>query len=655
MSSRNKKQVGLVQIGDRFGTDYYFPYSIGLLQAYAQKNLSTPGEFIFKLPIYKRIDVESAIDYLINTDIVFFSSYLWNHEINLKIAEGVKKKNSNVAIVFGGPKIPESQDMGEKFINKHEFVDIICCGEGEIPFLKILENYQEKAWGKVPSIGYMKENKQYVHNLQAERITDVDKIPSPYLEGIFDTLIEAYPEERWAGLLETNRGCPFSCSYCYWGKQTRSKVYKFQEERVFKEIDWFSEHKIEFVFCCDANFGMLERDLEIAEKVAANKKLYGYPKAFSIQNTKNSTGKIFTIQKILTDSGLQKGVNLALQSLNEKTLKSISRSNISNESYRDLQRMFTGNKIPTFSDMIIALPDETYDSFTSGASNLIKDGQHNRIQFINLSILENTEMAEPEYLEKFGFVVAESKLVPHHTSLNEEDKNTEFQRLVVGTNTMPKEEWVKTRVFCWMISLLYFNKLLQIPFLLLNTLYSVSFKELTELFMFRYYECRKLSEIKSFLTKKALEIQAYGYEHIASKKWLNIWWPVDEYIFIELCAENNLRQFYEESECLLANFLQRKSLEIPPGLLKEAIWINKDLIKQPFIDKDLRVTLNYNILEIYQRKLNGIDIQLKERVLNYTIDRTTNKWLSLDDWLKEVVWYGTKKGAYLYSWKQAKW
>ncbi len=650
MSFKNKIQVGLVQIGDRFGTDYYFPYSIGLLQAYAQKYLPEPDSFVFKLPIYKRITIKSAVNYLKNTDIIFFSSYLWNHEINLKIAEGVKKNNS-ITIVFGGPNIPESPDMGKKFMNKYEFIDIICCGEGEIPFLKILENYQEKSWEKVPSIGYMNENKQYVHNPQTERITDIDKIPSPYLEGIFNRLIKAYPEERWAGLLETNRGCPFSCSYCYWGKQTRSKVYKFQKERIFKEIDWFSEHKIEFVFCCDANFGIFERDQEIAEKVAKNKKRFGYPKAFSVQNTKNSTEKIFTMQKILTDSGLQKGVNLALQSLNEKTLKSINRSNISSESYKELQQMFTGNKIPTFSDMIIALPDETYDSFTAGVSDLINAGQHNRIQFINLSILENTEMAEPEYLEKFGLVVTESKLISHHTSLNGEDKNTEIQRLVVGTNAMPREEWVKTRVFCWMTSLLYFNKLLQIPFLILNTLHSVSFKELIELFISKHEECRRLSEIVSFLTRKAIDIQEGGYEHVASEKWLNIWWPVDEYIFIELCAENRLTQFYKESEYLLSDFLQEKGMKMPARLLKETISINKDLIKLPFVDKDLKVTLNHNILEVYNKKLTGLDVPLKQYITSYIIDRTTNKWPNLKDWLRKVVWYGTKKGEYLYNFK----
>jgi radical SAM superfamily enzyme YgiQ (UPF0313 family) len=652
-ADKRQIQVGLVQVGESFGSEYYLPYSIGLLQAYAQKYLSAPGEYNFHLPIYKRLGVEAAADRLSNCDIVFFSSYLWNHNINLKIAGALKSRRTDIVIVFGGPMVPEAPDAAKKFLRDHPSIDLICYGEGEVPFLKILENVQQKAWEKAPSAGFINKENHYVHNPRSERIKDIDEIPSPYLEGVFDALLKAYPEERWSALIETNRGCPFTCAYCYWGKKTRSRVYQFGKERIFSEIDWISRNKIKFVFCCDANFGMLERDREIAEKVAENKKLYGYPEAFSVQNTKNSTKKIFEMQKLFNDSGLQKGVNLALQSLNEKTLKSINRSNISNEVYKDLQNMFTQNNIPTFSDLIIGLPDESYGSFTSGVSGLIESGQHNRIQFINLTILENTEMADPEYQIRYGFVLADSRLVPHHTSLDDKGDRGEFQKLVVGTNTMPEEDWIKTRVFCWMISLLYFNKLLQVPFLLLNSLYSASFRELTEIFIKGLDGCGKLSEIASFFTGKAMDIQKGGSEHVASKEWLNLWWPADEYMFIKLCAGDGLDEFYREAEFVLSRFAGEKGLEMPDGLLHEAIWINKDLIKQLFTETNLEVALHFNILEIYHGKLNGADIPLTEGPVNYIIDRTAARWSNLDDWLKEVVWYGSKRGAYHYQFKNA--
>jgi radical SAM superfamily enzyme YgiQ (UPF0313 family) len=644
-------KVGLVQIGDKFGNQYYLPYSIGLLQAYAQKKLKNPEEFVFLLAIYKKIKIDKSIDYLLEADIVFFSTYIWNHKISLEIAKGIKQRKDDCIIVFGGPQVPESADEMKIFLRNYPFIDIGCYGEGEIPFLSILENAKERSWKNVPSIGFTTKDNNFMYNPVSERIKNLNEIPSPYLEGIFDSLIEANPQEEWSALIETNRGCPHTCAFCYWGKKTRNKVYQYEMERVFKEIDWISQQKIEFVFCCDANFGLLKRDVDIVLKVTENKKRYDYPKAFSIQNTKNSTEKIFMIQKILNDSGLQKGVNLALQSLNENTLKSISRRNITNKIYRDLQQMFTQNKIPTFSDLIIGLPNENYDTFTDGVSELIESGQHNRIQFINLTILENTEMSKPKYQKEYGLLIKELKAIPHHTIVDSELEVYETQNLVIGTATMLKEEWVKTRAFCWIMSLFYFNKLLQIPFILMNKICSVSYRELTEIFMVRSDRYSKISEILTFFITKAKEIQNGGCEHVASKEWLNIWWPADEYMFIKICVEGHLAAFYEEAELTISDFLKEKKINFYSKLLHDAVRLNKSLIKLPFIETDMDISLDYNIFEIYQGVLNGLDVPLKTGDFNYTIDRTSQKWATWDEWFREVVWYGTKKGAYLYDCK----
>ncbi|MBF0188828.1 MAG: FAD-dependent thymidylate synthase, partial [Magnetococcales bacterium] len=54
-------------------------------------------------------------------------------------------------------------------------------------------------------------------------------------------------------------------TFCDWGSATLSKVTRFDMERIKAEIDWFAEKRIEFIFCCDANFGILRRDMEIID------------------------------------------------------------------------------------------------------------------------------------------------------------------------------------------------------------------------------------------------------------------------------------------------------------------------------------------------------------------------------------------------------
>ena len=646
---KNKTKVGLVQIGDKFGEQYYLPYSIGTLQAYAQKYANDPGSFDFITPIYRREKLSDSSQYLAPTDIVFFSVYIWNYKISLAIAKVLKSRREDLIVVFGGPQIPETKEKLEAFLKKNPQVDLACYGEGEITFVKILDNFKDRSWNNVPSIGYIDGNGRFVFTQAAKRVSDLNEIPSPYLEGIFDPLINK-PDEKWSALIETNRGCPFTCAFCYWGSKTKSKVFQFDQGRVFKEIDWISDKKIEFVFCCDANFGILPRDAEIAAKIADNKKRYGYPKAFSVQNMKNSSDKIFAIQKMLNDFGLQKGVNLALQSVNEETLKNIKRKNIRSKVYAELQKKFVSEKIATFSDMIIGLPGETYDTFTEGVSFVIESGQHNRIQFINLVLLENTAMSDRYYIEKFGLVIRESDIFPHHTTLGEAEEVSETQDLVVGTAAMPVDDWVKTRVFCWIISLLYFNKLLQIPFALINALSKVTYKELAEVFMLDDWRYPAISEIFRLFRGKADGIKNGGQEHIQSKEWLNIWWPADEYIFIKLCARNEIDKFYNEAETLL----KEKFWKAGNDVIAESVKLNKSLIKRPFVETDLSIKVKHNIYEVYQCVLNGKAVPLKTGEYVCTVERSREKWVTLDDWCKEVVWYGTKKGAYLYGCRQIK-
>jgi radical SAM superfamily enzyme YgiQ (UPF0313 family) len=644
--------VGLVQVGDNFGDQYYLPYSVGILQAYAESKLKNPKNFKFLLPVYKRGDIQEVVNRLKCSQIVFFSTYLWNFQYSLEIAKRLKKEQPSCVVVFGGPQVPENKERLCNFLNKYKQVDIGCCGEGEPAFLSILENYSDRHnWSYIPTIAFLDKNGSFIKTKIAERIRDLDEIPSPYISKIFEPLIEKNPEENWSALFETNRGCPFSCAFCAWGAGGKQKVFKFDVSRIYEEINWFSENKIEFIFCCDANFGMFPRDLEITTKVAENKNKSGYPMRFSVQNTKNSTKKVMKLQEILDKSDLQKGVNLALQSVNPETLSSVNRANIKESVYQDLQEEFTRKGIPTFSDIILGLPNETYQSFTKGVSSIIASGQHNRIQFINLTVLENTEMANKEYIAKYGLVLQESTIISHHTSIENNDI-LETQNLVVGSKSMPKDDWITTRVFCWLTSLFHFNKILQIPFIILNEELEISYKDLIESFL---YATRKknpiISGMVSELKKIAVETQKGNGEYVPSKEWLNVWWPADEYLFIRMIFNKELDLFYDEAEKLLSDYLKSNKLELQNNLLKESILLNKSLIKTPSSDNDISINLSYNIPEYYTGILRGQKVTIKQKQGCYSIKRSDETWDSQDKWLRESVWYSTKKGNFLYKLK----
>lgn len=644
-----KYTIGLVQINNSFSGQEYLPLSIGMLQAYIEKHYPHSDRLDYLLPIYNRVPVKTAANKLSHADIVFFSVYIWNYRISLEIARKLKAVSPEMLIVFGGPQVP---DKAEDFLRKYPFVNVACHGEGEKIALAILKHGLEGDWAQVPGISYVSESGLFVKNKQLTANKNLSEYPSPYLNGVFDPLIKEHPDVKWMALWETNRGCPFSCSFCDWGSGTKSQVRPYDLKRIYKEWEWFSDQKIEFVYCCDANFGLLKRDIEIAEKAAEIKKAYGFPKRLSVLNTKNVTERAYAVQKTLSKAGLSKGVDLALQSLDKQTLKNVNRSNVSVETYIKLQEKFTNDGIHTYSDLILGLPGETYDSFVRGYSTIIENGQHNRIRCGPLVILPNAEMGDPAYQKKYGMITIESDATNSHGGINDLNGDIrEKQTFVIATSSMPKKDWIRARVFSLVASLLHFNRVLQIPFILIHELCGISYQSIIEFFCdknsLKGFEI--IGGIHSLFFRNAQAIQTGGQEFIASEKWLKLLWPPDEFALIQLCTENRLDIFYQEAEQLLTELIMKRSQGIPPELLKESIQLNKYLLKQPFHKEDMKVELSYNILNFYRSVLMGTHIPLQKKKSVYQIDRTSMSWSTWEDWCREVVWYCNSIGAYMYD------
>ena len=636
--------IGLVQINNSFSEQYYFPYSVGLLQAYLIQN-SKRKDLIFQAPIFSRLAVPKAVEHILGADVVLFSIYVWNVRLSLEIAKQLKQLNPKIKLIFGGPQVP---DNSTKFLSEHTFVDIVVHGEGEITLTNLIDNLDTNDWKTVAGISYVDET-GFHHNHKGPRLKDINIVPSPYLMGLFDGIMLANPSVNWIAVWESNRGCPFSCTFCDWGSSTQNRIVTFELPRLFKEIDWFSAKKIDFVFCCDSNFGLLPRDLEISKYIAEVKKATNFPKYLSVQNTKNATERSYEVQKILSDAGFNKGVTISMQSMDKQTLKNIKRDNISIESFKELQRRFLKDGVETYSDLILALPGETYESFTQSIGEIVDNGQHHRIQFNNLSILPNAEMGNPEYQAKFGMVMVESDIINVHGYLPEiENDVKEKQQLVIATNSMSKEDWVKTRAFCWMTALLHFDKLIQVPILVTHYLTEIGYKEIIEMFMaddLKNYPT--IQWVRDFFLAKAKDIQNGGNEYCHSYEFLDIYWTADELCFIQILAYDKLNNFYHEALQYLSPLFRQ--IDQGQTILRESFVYNKAMIKRPFQKENLALKINFDMPTIYSDLVSGRDTSFIPGNYSFVINKTKQVWNSWNDYCREVIWWGNKKGAYLYT------
>jgi hypothetical protein len=359
---------------------------------------------------------------------------VWNWEYNKTLAKQIKDLGIKCYIVFGGPQV-SNRPFDTNFFKCHPYVDSIILGEGEESFASLLKNYLENKTQRI---------------YQVNRLNELD-IPSPYLTGVFDEIIINNPTATWNTVLETNRGCPFACTFCDWGSLTYTKIKKFPIDRIYAELEWLGKNQIDYLAFSDANFGIFkQRDYAIAEKLCEIKKNYGFPNQLNISFNKNSTKEAVDIVKLLSDSELSRGMTLSFQSLDDTVLNTIKRKNMDINNAKEIFHQLDTQSLTYYSELIIGLPDETLLSWKQGLFKLLSLGQHQCIDIFYSMLLENSEMNNPTYRQKHGlkFVELENFM---HINFVHDDQIVEKTKITRATNTMSESELVDAFMFSWII------------------------------------------------------------------------------------------------------------------------------------------------------------------------------------------------------------
>ena len=253
------------QQGPKEFNAHYLPYSAGVLWAYVQSFEHLRNKFYLGEFVWKRDSIEKSLQLIADSDIVGFSTYVWNKKYNYVLAKKLREVNPDVKIIFGGPEPPITDP---KFFEKFPFIDIMVKQEGEMSLKSVLESIDNIEDLKSVSGLLLNLNGEIFDTGAPERIKDLSEVPSPYLLGMFDKLVKDNPDVEWNATLETDRGCPYQCTFCDWGSLTYNKVKKFGLERVFAELEWIGKNKCGFLSITNANFGIFpERDNLIADKI----------------------------------------------------------------------------------------------------------------------------------------------------------------------------------------------------------------------------------------------------------------------------------------------------------------------------------------------------------------------------------------------------
>ena len=439
----------LIHKWDKKGV-WTFPLNIALIGAYAKKKLSEKN-IPFEIHLFK--DPVNIIEKIKNNkpDIVALAYYVWNSDLNRKIFDITKKYNKDCLTLGGGPNITSinaDEKGARKFFEKQKNCNAYIINQGEKglelsakKFFNLNKNIDKFISSPTPGLlvnNIKKANEVYVGE-DIGALENLNDIPSPYLNGDMDE----YFDGPYIPIIETNRSCPYRCTFCAWGINT-SKLAKFDDQRIIDEIEYISKRckKTTTLMIADANFGILERDETFAKKMHEAHTKYKFPSYVFAQWNKTRRDRIVKTAIALQGVG---SVGASLQSLNEKTLKAVKRKNFTLDQIVQMQNELKKYNLDQwFTELIIGLPYETKKTHIEANKKLI-DLDFDITNY-NLHMLPGTEMDTEESREKY-FKKMGWRLHDNCYGIYEGEKIFELQETVLQTNSLSIEDFRYFRFF----------------------------------------------------------------------------------------------------------------------------------------------------------------------------------------------------------------
>lgn len=427
-----KKKILLASIS--FSSYEWLPYAVGCLISYAIKDPRINELYEFMEPEYrsKSLDEKDFHENLKKADILGLTNWVWNQNYNDRIAKLYKTYRPDGLVIYGGVNVPEHPDFAKSYAEIRPFVDIFFCGPAEETFKNFLIMYPDTGLLNVPGTFTHGENHVIQDRYQYKDI----KIPSPYLDGIFEKIIDR-EKGSISAIFETNRGCPYACAFCDWGGMTRSKIIKADKQQVLDTISYImGKENIDKIEIGDANFGIFPEDVEYTKHMIAEKNKRKNDINLTMGGfAKNGSKYAEEIMRLMHDNfdayHGRKYIKLSFQSHDKTTLDAVQRSNIDNEKLIPMMKRFQEDGIEVDAEMIIGMPGDNQERWLETIQRNI-DLRINHQKSFTLYVVPNTPMAMPEYKEKYK-IKTKKVLVPYDL---DHVKSIEYHNMRIKGETM---------------------------------------------------------------------------------------------------------------------------------------------------------------------------------------------------------------------------
>jgi hypothetical protein len=296
-----------------------------------------------------------------NTSVVGFTSYMWNLDRNIHLAREIKAANPGIVVILGGPELD-----CRHWALAEEAVDSWVIGEGEEVFPDIIRDIQE--------------GKPLKRLYRSQGPVNLREIANPYLERIL------VPWGKESLFLETMRGCPYSCKYCFYSKSYARMRY-FPAGYLPELFALAREYRVPEVYFMDPSFNVTPKLKEKLVRLAGLNRT-GIP----IHTEIRLEGVTPEIARLMKRAGFC-SVEAGLQSVNEKSLAAIGRS-WNREKFKRGAKLLRQQGIDVKTGVIVGLPDDDIGDLERTLNFVIELDLADSMEIYPLSLLPGTQLKD---------------------------------------------------------------------------------------------------------------------------------------------------------------------------------------------------------------------------------------------------------------------
>jgi radical SAM superfamily enzyme YgiQ (UPF0313 family) len=449
------------------------PYNVARIAAYCQAKHPEHSYHLFKDPHELLAQLRSD-----PPDVLAVSNYFWNTRLNHRILKFAKGLRPGMVTVVGGPNLDRDPQAYQAYAAEHHaYVDFVVVDEGETCFEAIvaavapidhadLEDLKQADIAGTFAItrrqglqlsatasgdAFTVSRGSAIHvSPSRPRVTSLDELPSPYLNGMLDRFLAA----GMSPIVESVRGCPYQCAFCEQGSAFFKKLAKLSESRVQQEIEYIRGKTAtpQLIFA-DVNFGILKRDLDVAKFLKASFAEHGWPGDLYLYNAKVPTPAMLECMETLHPMA---ALCMAFQSTDMEVLRNIHRENIGYDKYSFVTKWAKKKQIPVGTELIYGLPGETRKTFIDGYETLLGFRADYMMSY-NLRLFGGTELNSPAARSKYAMT---TRFRPMDANLGEyafenRERILEVEEVVLANNTLSADDFFHVRKMAFLVESLW--------------------------------------------------------------------------------------------------------------------------------------------------------------------------------------------------------